>query len=251
MKIIVENISVEYEKSGKGKLALLLHGWGDSLHTFDLLCSELEKKFSIVRLDLPGFGASEMPPTAWGVEDYAQFVKDFCRKLHLEPQYIIGHSLGGRIAIKICSQKLLNPQKLILLASAGIRESNSARNRSYATVAKIGKVALSLPGLKRYQKAARSKLYKTAGTQDYLVSGPLKETFVKVIHEDLRDDAVQIEQSTLLLYGEQDTETPVHYGKLLHNLIPKSELDVITSASHFMHQEKPQVIVKAIENFLK
>ncbi|MSR68709.1 alpha/beta hydrolase [Candidatus Saccharibacteria bacterium] len=250
VKVILQNLSIEYVETGEGRVLLFLHGWGDSLQSFDLLANDLSKKYHIVRLDLPGFGKSELPLNAWFVEDYAEFVSAFCKKLSIEPYGIVGHSLGGRIAIKLCSLRLLHPKKLILLASAGIRESGSARNRLYAGVSKVGKAALSIPGLRRYQKTAKNKLYKQVGNSDYLQSGELKQTFMNIINEDLQSDASKIHEPTLLIYGKDDIETPVKTGEQLKKAIPDSSLEIIPNGGHFIHQEQTTLVAGLIEGFL-
>jgi pimeloyl-ACP methyl ester carboxylesterase len=80
---------------------LLLHGWGANLQTFDGLARPLAPTFRVVRLDLPGFGGTEQPPSDWHIADYAQFVSAFLQKLGVsQPACIIAHSFGGRVTIK-------------------------------------------------------------------------------------------------------------------------------------------------------
>jgi pimeloyl-ACP methyl ester carboxylesterase len=144
----------------------------------------------------------------------------------------------------------LHQKKLILLASAGIRESGSARNRLYAGVSKVGKAALSIPGLRRYQKTAKNKLYKQVGNSDYLQSGELKQTFMNIINEDLQSDASKIHEPTLLIYGKDDIETPVKTGEQLKKAIPDSSLEIIPNGGHFIHQEQTTLVAGLIEGFL-
>src|ERR1043166_6772182 len=100
MKVIVKGIATEYRDEGSGPIILMLHGWGDSLHSFDMLAQRLDPDCRILRLDLPGFGQSETPRGAWTLADYAEFVKAFCEKIGLVPDFLVGHSMGGRIIIK-------------------------------------------------------------------------------------------------------------------------------------------------------
>ena len=117
MKIIVQNLATEYLDEGTGEVVLFLHGWQDNLHTFDSLVSLLPPTLRIIRLDLPGFGKSEVPKETWDLNNYVQFVKDFIQKLDIKVYAFIGHSFGGRIVIKGEATKNLQAQKIILIGS--------------------------------------------------------------------------------------------------------------------------------------
>ncbi len=124
MKVIVQNLAVEYLDEGEGRTILFLHGWLDSLQSFDYLSTSLSLKNRVVRLDLPGFGKSELPKEAWNVLDYVNFVNEFIKKLDISVDVLIGHSLGGRIVIKSEAKKIIDCKKVILIASAGIGKAN-------------------------------------------------------------------------------------------------------------------------------
>ena len=85
---------------------------------------------------------------------------------------------------------------------------------------------------------------------DYLAAGPLKETFLNIISEDLSDSAKKITQPTLLIWGEDDTETPLSDGKKMAGLIPNSKLEVIKNAGHFVYKEKTAEVAESIRKFL-
>ena len=74
MRTIVQSLAVEYVDEGKGPTILMLHGWKDSLHTFDQLVPYFTNQFRIIRLDLPGFGGSDMPKGVWDIGAYVGFV---------------------------------------------------------------------------------------------------------------------------------------------------------------------------------
>lgn len=251
MKLIIDNLAADYTSVGKGPVVLVLHGWGDSSQSFQALGQLLAPKYRVILVDLPGFGATDIPQKAWTIEDYAKFVVKFCNKLSIQPEIIIGHSMGGRIAIKLVGEKLLSPQKLILLATAGIKQSDSVRNKTYKAAAKTGKFITNLPGLKKYQKSLRQKLYKSAGTTDYLQAGPMQETFVNVINEDLQATAKNILVPTLLVYGTDDAETPPEYGKVFHDIIKGSELMIIPDTGHFVQLDAIDQVANKIEEFVK
>jgi pimeloyl-ACP methyl ester carboxylesterase len=253
MKIIVQNLAVEYKDEGvdlaRPKTILLLHGWQDNLHTFDTLASLLSKTYRVISLDFPGFGQSEMPKETWDLDNYVEFVRNFIQKLNLQVDMLVGHSFGGRIAIKGVAGKNLQPNKIILINSAGVSNRLTLRNSVLKVFAKIGNIVIYISPLFFWKDKLREKIYKFIGS-DYQKSGMLQKTFMKIIAEDLSSAAQTITMPALLIWGENDTETPLSDGQRLAKLIPDSRLEIIKKAGHFVHQEKPEDVAKLIRIFM-
>lgn len=251
MKLIVDGLAVDYLDEGKGKVILMLHGWQSMKESFDKITVKLKTKYRVVRVDLPGFGASEAPAKPWMLDDYIRFVNQFAQKLKLKEIYaLVGHSMGGRIAIKGVGCGELRAKKLVLIGSHGIRESKRLRNRVFWLAAKAGKVA-TYPLPARYKERLRGRLYKTAGASDYVNAGAMKQTFSNIIKEDVRPEAVMISAPTLLIYGQNDTQTPPHYGKVFQKLIEGSQLRLVPEAGHHAHEEDPEAVAKLVLDFVK
>lgn len=248
MKVIVQNLAVEYQDEGTGHVILLLHGWQDNLHTFDALASLLSPTARVIRLDLPSFGRSEVPEEVWGLGDYIQFVQDFIDKLNIQVDTLAGHSFGGRIAIKGLATQHFNPNKIILIASAGIAQRRTFRNTILMILAKIGGAIFSVPPFTLWGDQVRKKIYAALGS-DYHDAGTLKGTFLKAISEDLSADAQRIATPTLLIWGSEDREILLSDGQRLSRLIPNSQLKIIPGAGHFVHQEKPREVAGLIREF--
>jgi pimeloyl-ACP methyl ester carboxylesterase len=138
MQLVVDSLLTEYESNGVGRTILLLHGWGDDHHTFKQLQTSL-KGFNTVALDLPGFGQTQAPQAIWTLDDYAKFISSFLGKTNLKPYAIIGHSNGGAVAIRGLAMGVLDCERLVLLAAAGVREGQSARRLVFKAIAKVGK----------------------------------------------------------------------------------------------------------------
>ena len=248
MKVLVNNLAIEYTDEGRGPVMLLLHGWKDSLHTFDILFPGLSTSFRVIRLDLPGFGGSEMSKEPWGTGEYVQFVKAFIDKIGISVNVLVGHSFGGRIVVKGVGIGSLQPRKAVLIGSAGLVKQVATRNQLFKIIAKVGKIALFLfpSGVK---EELRQKLYRKVGSGDYISAGALKETFLKITGEDLSLVAQKINVPTLLIWGEKDTETPLSDGKRFQGLIFDSTLKVIKGAGHFVHQERAEDVAALINKF--
>ncbi|MDP3735041.1 MAG: alpha/beta hydrolase [bacterium] len=248
MKIIVNNIATDYLDEGTGAVMLMLHGWKDTLQTFDQLVPLLAKGRRIVRLDLPGFGGTEPPPGTWGVGDYACFVRDFIFKLNINVDVLVGHSFGGRVALKGLGEGALSARRLVLIASAGVAKKKTLRNYFFAVLAKLGRAATLVPPLSFARLALRGKLYQFLGS-DYFEAGSLSDTFRAVVREDLSSAARQVHIPTLLIWGREDAITPLCEGERLVSLIPGSTLKVFPAAGHFVHREKPGEVAAAINGF--
>ncbi len=250
MNIVVDNLLTNYKLSGKGKLVLLLHGWGDSAAGLAKLQKELAANYEVLALDLPGFGGTQAPAAAWDLDDYARFIAATLKKLEIgQPYAVIGHSNGGALAIRAVSLEQLQPQKIVLLAASGVRTSSAGKRLFLKIVAKTGNVAtIWMP--ERYRKGLRKSLYGAAGS-DMLVMPGLEDTFKKTVRQDVQADAVVIDVPTLLIYAADDDAVPVADGKQYHSLIPHSRLEVIKEAGHFVHADQPEKVTQLIQEFLK
>ncbi len=249
MKLIIQNIATEYHDEGKGQTLLFLHGWQDNSNAFDSLIPFLNSRFKIIRVDLPGFGKSEAPPAIWELNDYIIFVKNFISKLNLDIYALVGHSFGGRIIIKGAAEKILDTEKIILISSAGISQNSILRNLLFKILAKAGALITFIPPLIFWRKKFRETMYRALGS-DYLEAGDLKETYLKIIKEDLSSSAQKITTPALLIWGADDRTTSLKDGKRLSQLIPNAKLEIIDQAGHFVCKEKPQEVAELISEFL-
>lgn len=250
MNVVVDGLMTNYRLAGKGRLVLLLHGWGDSAKGLRGLFDSLSKNYQVLAVDLPGFGATQAPKSAWDLDDYSNFLKNLLSKLNLSQPYgVIGHSNGGALAVRAISLKRLQPEKLVLMAASGVRTNSKARRLFLNIVAKTGNIAtLWMP--ERYRQGLRKSLYGAAGS-DMLVAPHLEDTFKKTVRQDVQADAVVISAKTLLIYASDDDAIPIEDGKQYHKLIKDSELKVVNSAGHFVHIDQPEFVVKYIQDFLK
>lgn len=249
MQVVVDSLLAHYTVTGKGRVVLVLHGWGDSGAGLQRLSAELAKTCRVIALDLPGFGGTEAPKTAWGLSDYAQFAQHFLQKIDAVSAFaIIGHSNGGAIAIRGLAKGWLSAERLILLGSAGIRDEYKGRVKALRVFTKIGK-ALTAPLPKSAKQRLRRKVYGTIGS-DMLVAEHLQETFKKIVTDDVREDAASLSLPTLLIYGENDDQTPPWMGEAFHQLMQNSTLEILPGAGHFVHHDRPEQVHKAVQEFL-
>jgi pimeloyl-ACP methyl ester carboxylesterase len=249
VNIVVDKLLTHYEASGKGPLVLVIPGWADTTVSWQAFNAGLSEKYQVLIVDLPGFGGSQAPnEPAWGLNDYAAFIAHVLDKLTLKPQIIIGHSNGGAIALRGLATEKFAAKKLVLLASAGIRNQNSGKHGALRILTKTGKI-LSMPLPEPMKKKLRRRVYDAVGS-DMLVAEHMQETFKKVVSDDVQTDADKVDIPALLVYGENDADAPPTYGRIFHEHLSNSTLEIVPHVGHFLHTENTQATLKIVEDFL-
>lgn len=249
MQIVVDDLLIHYQLQGSGKLVVFLHGWGDASAGSADLQAELAKNYTVLAPDLPGFGQSQRPPTAWTIDNYVQCVAALLTKLNNGTPYaVIGHSNGGAIAVRALALQALPAEKLVLLGASGIRKRKTLKRAITTILAKVGNIAtIGMP--QRYRNALRKQLYKTSGS-DMLAVPSMQETFKNIVRQDVQRDAQKITQPTLLVYGANDTDTPPAFGKQFATLIKNASYKELSDAGHFVHLDQPVKTYSEIREFL-
>ncbi len=253
IKTIINNLNINYIKKGNGKAVLILPGWGTNINTYMPIINSLSTYHTVYCLDMPGFGESEEPNTSWNLDDYVTFVIDFIKSQNINELSLIGHSNGGRIIIKLMNEKNLSfkVNKIILIGSAGIVHEKTLYQNSKVKLAKIGKNILELKPIKKIFPNLITKLKNNFGSEDYKNASPImKETLVQLINYDLREFLPNINVPTLLIWGSNDTATPISDGKLMEKLIPDAGLIRVENCSHYVFLEQPGYVNKIINTFL-
>ncbi|OGE84004.1 MAG: hypothetical protein A2846_02440 [Candidatus Doudnabacteria bacterium RIFCSPHIGHO2_01_FULL_49_9] len=220
---------------------VFLHGWGASGKIWQGIMEKLEKIYCYA-LDLPGFGKSELPKKAFTVADYAELVREFIGKLGLKNVALVGHSFGGRVAIKSTIAHNVAIQRLVLVAAAGFRDNSALRSTKIA-LAKIAKPFVPA--------SMRKNLAKMFGAGDYAESGEMKQTFLNIINEDLTEGIKNISVPTLIIWGENDKETPVEFGARMHSYIPNSTFSILPGAGHYSFLDKPEGFTRVLQDFIE
>ncbi len=250
MKIDIDGININYIDEGEGKTVLLLHGWGCSIQTMMPVFNILKDKFRVIIVDLPGFGESDIPKIPWDSYDYAESIYKFIEKLNINVSIIFGHSHGGRISI-ILSSKYNIPDKLILIDSAGIIPKRSAKYYIKVYWFKfLKRIYLLTPTQNKQEKI--DMFYKKYGSRDYKdADGIMRQTMVKVINDNLLEQLKRIKIPTLLIWGENDEDTPLYMGKIMEQNILNSGLVILKGAGHYSYVDNYDQFRAVINVFLK
>lgn len=242
-----QNLNIYYEEYKGGKKELIfLHGWGNSSKTFKNQVEFLKDKYHIYLIDLPGFGKSNEQLNPYNLDDYVNLITCFVKEKEINNPILIGHSFGGRVIIKYLQK--YNVEKIILIASAGIKNKKSMKKRIKIIIYKLKKKWYQIT--KNYVNY--NYLIKTSGSTDYQNSTKiLKETMVKILNEDLTKSLKNINAKTLLIWGKKDQETKIEHAYLFKKLIKNSTLTIFENAGHFVHQEEKDNVNEIIKNFIE
>lgn len=247
MYIQLNNQNIYYQKLGHGKDLIMLHGWKQDVSTFHAISEELKKHFTLWLIDLPGFGRSENPKRAFTVSDFADIIKGFIELKKLKRPHLLGHSVGGNIAIKFASENGELIEKLVLESSSGIRPKKTFLEFVFFLIAKV--FHFLVPNVFKIKDEIRRKLYWKLEA-DYLNAGSLKGTLVNILNENLESSLPKIKNLTLLIWGENDEQVKPKYAKIMYQKIPYSRIEVLEKTSHFPHTENPQKFLYFVVDFL-
>ena len=250
----VNGIKINYEEKGEGDIIVLLHGWGSNIKLFANLIELLSKKYRVVAMDMPGFGESQEPPSAWCVDDYADFVIDFMKDYDTKNLMLLGHSFGGRVIIKLNSRKNLPFEitKVILVDSAGILPPKSNKKSFRTRWYKFCRSILSIGIVQKLAPDALEKLRVKYGSADYAAASPLmRQVLVKTVNEDLEPLLPNIKCPTLLVWGVNDTATPLSDGEKMEKLIPDAGLVKLENAGHYSFLDQQYTFNKVMCSFMK
>lgn len=238
MKMNIKDVDVNYIQYGKGKDILLLHGWGQNIEMMKFLGDCFSDSFRITILDFPGFGESSEPSTPWTIKDYSLLLEEFVKKLKIKKPIIIGHSFGGRVAIRYSAN---NPiEKLVLFGSPCIRIQEEL-----PLSVKLLKKLKTLPGMDKFGEYMK----KYIGSRDYKAASPImRQTLVNVVNEDLSVFARKIDEPTLLIWGENDIESPLEEAKEVEKIMCDAAL-IVLPGTHYAYLENLDRVVAILNNF--
>ena len=230
-------MNVAYLRRGEGKDLVFLHGYLSCKESFYPQIGYFSRHFRVTAPDFPGFGESDRIPAAWSVGDYADWLEGFFKEQGIVFPYVIAHSFGGRVALKCLARGLID--RAVLTGCAGI-----VKKRTMAYRIRVG-------GYRLVKRVAPRFAEAHFGSREYRsLSLLMRESYKKIVNEDLREEAARIVRPVLYLYGERDKETPLSSGRILHECTAGSKLAVFKGCGHFAHLEEPLLFNLAAEEFL-
>ncbi len=238
--------NIYYQKIGRGKNLILLHGWGHDVSSFWKVAELLKNDMTVWLIDLPGFGRSDLPKRAFDTRDYAIAVAEFIKKNDIKNPTILGHSFGGKVAIKLAGNFSKLVSKLILIGASGIKPDPSFKKSLVYPLAKI--IHFLVPDVFNIKSIIRKKFYRKIES-DYENAGLMKNSLIKTLKEDLTDDLSKVKTDTLIIWGEKDRAVPLKYGKRMYQLIKNSKFVTLENMGHFLHIHDPERLAYYVRDF--
>jgi pimeloyl-ACP methyl ester carboxylesterase len=254
----IDGQNISYDLAGAGDYVFLLHGWGADRSLFAALASNLAERYTVVSLDFPGFGQSEEPKNAWDVGDYASFTAKFIAQFDCKKAILLGHSFGGRVIIKMTGMTGLPFEitKIILVDSAGILPQRTWKYHMRVRAYKTGKIIWNSTPMKTIFPNALEGYKKKLGSADYAkASETMRKTLVKTVNEDLEPLLKNIKAQTLLIWGENDTATPLSDGEKMKQALSEAGTDVglvvLKGAGHYSFLDQQFTFLRVVRSFLQ
>ncbi len=267
-EISIQNINIYYEKYEHAEprrdvALLLIHGFLSSTFSFRRLIPLLRKEYTVISIDLPGFGKSEKAlHFTYSYENYGKLILTFIEALGLNKVIIIGHSMGGQIALHIAKQEAEKIEKLILLGSSGYL-GKAKRRTIYSSYLPFYSWFLKRWFYKQDVKEnLLSVVHDTALIDEESIQGytePFKEknfilSMVRLLRHregDLTSHELKdIHTPCLLIWGENDETVPLDVGKRLATDLPNAELVVYDKVGHLIPEEKPEELMVEFGRFI-
>lgn len=251
VNIKIDEIDINYICEGEGENILIIHGWGANIDTVMPIFNHLKTSFKVYAIDLPGHGKSDEPKEVWNSYDFADIVKKFIDAMDIKDTILMGHSHGGRISIILANRYPDVVKKMILINSAGIIPKRTFKYYYKVYTFKTLKLIYNTAFFWSDKKERLEKFYKKFGSTDYKeASGVMRQILVKVVNDDLKPLLKEIVAPTLLIWGREDTATPLYMGEIMEKEIKDSGLVILEDAGHYSYLDQFHRFKVIIDNFL-
>ena len=261
-----------FVKVGRGPALVLLHGIGCDHRTWLPVLRPLSRHFTVIAPDLLGHGQSDAPRADYSIGGYANGIRDLLALNGITSATIVGHSLGGGIAMQFAYQFPQRTQRLVLVGSGGLGRSVNPLLRAITMPGgSTALKAVATAPVRRPAVAAMRGLHRLAvpGTIDIAGMAEVYEALGnpgrrRAFHHVLRAavdwrgqvitmlDRAYLAESlpSLVVWGEQDTVIPVKHAYAAHAVLPGSQLEIIPHAGHFPHEDDPEHFASALIDFI-
>ncbi|MCX4766344.1 alpha/beta hydrolase [Streptomyces sp. NBC_01275] len=268
---VVHGYRRAFRMAGQGPALVLIHGIGDSSATWAELIPDLARTHTVIAPDLLGHGASDKPRADYSVAAYANGVRDLLTTLGVESATLVGHSLGGGVAMQFAYQFPERTERLILVSAGGVgREVTPALRLVSLPGAHLALSALRLPGM-RLQVGLAIRLMKLLDVDlaldapdllnlvDALPDHTSCDAFIRTLRAvvDWRGQVVTMldrcyltaGMPTMLLWGDRDCVVPVRHAYGAQEAMPGSRLEIFEGAGHFPFHSDPARFRALVEEF--
>lgn len=267
-RITIDNVKIHVEyypcTSGTEKeTVVLIHGYLSSTFSFRRLIPLLTKNYAVAAVDLPGFGQSEKPKSfVYSLANYGKLILSLLQKYQLDKAVLIGHSMGGQVALQAAKQAPQHIRKLILLASSGYMKPFSRRLVALSYMPSFTYWVRKLFEKRNAREIIHEVVFDPAIIDDHMVDTYIHPMEDKAFYRSLvgllrhhggdlpPEQLASIHTPALLLWGKEDRIVPLHIGERLAADLPNQTLKVYEQTGHLVPEERPAEVCRDIETFL-
>ncbi|WP_415405826.1 alpha/beta fold hydrolase [Sulfurovum sp. CS9] len=241
---------------------VFVHGFGGNKDTWDRLVKELDDKYHVIVIDLPGHGESVSKKTlGYTITDQAEWLHEFLKTKKVKDFYLLGHSMGGAIALRYAGNHINNVKTLILIDAMGMEQTKSDgvklveqsdKNPLYDVCTK--ERLETLLSYSMHKSPYVPELIKDVLLQEKCARRDLEKILYEDIYKDvccLNDIAKNIHIPTLILWGEKDRMTHIDNATLFHDTIQGSHLVILKEIGHVPMLEDPERTADEVDKFIR
>jgi pimeloyl-ACP methyl ester carboxylesterase len=261
-----------YRIAGSGPPVVLVHGMLNSSSHWQSVALSLADKYTVIAPDLIGHGDSAAPRGDYSLGAHASSIRDLLTAMGIERATIVGHSLGGGVAMQFFYQFPARVERLVLISSGGLGHDVSPMLRTAALPGMSGALSLAAhprllaamwdTGSRLRARGMRHGAYVQAVARALrpLERPQAREAFLQTLRAviDVRGQRVSAtdrlylleSMPTLIVWGERDNTIPLRHGREAHEAIPNSRFSTLPRAAHFPHLEDPQALSEVLREFL-
>jgi len=263
-----------FRVAGSGPALLLIHGVGDNSTTWEAVHGKLAQRFTVIAPDLLGHGESDKPRADYSLAAFANGMRDLLAVLGIERVTVVGHSLGGGIAMQFAYQYPHLVERIVLVSTGGVTQDVSVGLRLAAMplgseVLAMLRVPGALPALQLVGRAAGKVLGSTKFGRDLpdglnLLTRLREPAALSAFSRTLRavvdghgQLVTMLDRSYLMqsmpvqvIWGEDDLIIPVSHARIAHAAIPGSRLEIFENSGHMPHHDHPDRFVETVERFI-
>ena len=262
-----------FVKAGSGPALLLLHGLACDHSTWAPVIESLAKRYTVIAPDLLGHGQSAKPRADYSVGGYANGMRDLLTVLGIDKATVVGHSLGGGVAMQFAYQFPERTQRMILVSPGGLGPEVTPLIRAVSLPGFHQAMGLlTLPGLRQSGRLGLDLLSKSGipHTRDLDEVSDIYENFkdpkfrAAIAHVvravvDWRGQIVTMADRAYLteampmciIWGDDDSVIPHSHSRRIAALAPQTRVEILPNAGHFPHKDHPERFVKIVNDFIR
>jgi len=263
---------VSYFRAGEGPPIVLIHGITSSARTWREVMPGLAEKHTVIALDLPGHGRSGKPRSDYSLGNYASGIRDLLSVLDIGRVTVVGHSLGGGVAMQFGYQFPNRLARLVLVDSGGLGNEVALYLRAATLPGAEYVIPVLFSSPARFTARAVGRALGWLGVKSSANTRGLTEGMESLGDSDTRRAFVHTARSvidprgqrvdardrlylsegvpTMLIWGEKDRVIPMTHGQQAHELMPHSRFEILPGAGHFSHNDDPERFVALLSEFI-